>query len=79
MILDNSVVHFNPSSYHYMDKGKEKDFEQCQEAWNKNIVGEWMNRGIKNNGDGSYVKQQKRSTSTDLEDCKEDKEEDKPN
>jgi hypothetical protein len=39
-----------------MDKDKDKDLEQCGEAWNKIIAGELMKCGIKTISDGLYVK-----------------------
>jgi hypothetical protein len=42
-----------------MDKNKNKDLDQCKEAWSKKITGELMKRGIKKICDGSYDKGQK--------------------
>jgi hypothetical protein len=52
MMLDNSVICFDPSYYYCMDKDKNKDLEQCEEAWNKKITGELMKCGIKTIGHG---------------------------
>jgi hypothetical protein len=65
MMFDNSVVHFDPCLYHYMDKDKENDFEQCEQAWKKKITGELMKCGIKKCFDGSYIKCSKTSIHLD--------------
>jgi hypothetical protein len=41
MLLDNNVVHFDLMSYISMDKKDNNDLEQCEEAWSKNIAGEF--------------------------------------
>jgi hypothetical protein len=60
-MLDNTVVRFDPGSYHEMEKDDSKDLEQCEVAWSKKIVGEMMKRGIEKNEDGKYVKHRKTS------------------
>jgi hypothetical protein len=72
MILDNSMVHFHPSLYHFMEKNKKKELEQCEEAWNKKIAGELMKRRIKKICEGSYFKCKK--TTHHLDNCGDDKE-----
>jgi hypothetical protein len=46
ILLDNTVIRFDPSSYHEMEKNDKKDMEQCEVAWRKKIGCELMKRGF---------------------------------
>jgi hypothetical protein len=61
MMLDNSVVRFDPHSYHEMEKDNKKDLVQCQAAWLKKMRIELHKRGIHKQDDGTYSKRRKTS------------------
>ena len=56
LMLDNSVIRFDPGSYIEMEKDNTKDLKSCETAWLKKLRSELKKRGIETDDDGTYAK-----------------------
>ena len=56
LMLDNTVIRFDPNSYNEMEKDDKKDLESCKTAWLKKLRCELAKRGIERADDGTYAK-----------------------
>ena len=56
LMLDNSVIRFDPHLYKEMEKNNQKDLKNCETAWLKQLRCELSKRGIERDDDGTYVK-----------------------